>query len=283
MHPNCARRPVRCDQRNSARSLADNLGKEDASGFGRTGSAVRAAAAGISRFRRAASKVSNVLRVSSAGKAHQKREGEDGGSGGAVTATNDNIAGAGGEDNNEPHTSKPDNGGIPPIFGFKRSLSAPNANSGNEVVGKNSWQTAFARLRSLPRTDEKDSAPAIDAEGRGQSPVDEFTSIFIEVRLPMVLSTIDKKKEQQIKLSVAAMAGLDGEALVVEGMESAAAGSKMSLQMKILTTRIEKVRLRINLDRLNLELKRCNLPAAKVSCPLLSFVQTQTQIISCVC
>jgi len=89
-------------------------------GFRRTGSAARAAAAGIARFRRAASTVTSVLRVASAGK--------------------DREVGTGGEGQNAGENAKDDlhmksaerSDGFA-MFGFKRTMSAPSAPIGDGV------------------------------------------------------------------------------------------------------------------------------------------------------
>ncbi len=87
--------------------------EEREGGFGRTGSAARAAAAGIARFRRAASKVNFVLRVASGGKdgaAGQKDEEKSGGE----------IA------KDDLHIKSADRRDGVTIFGFKRAMSAPS-------------------------------------------------------------------------------------------------------------------------------------------------------------
>ena len=99
------------------------------------------------------------------------------------------------------------------------------------------------------------------AAERPESPQEQ--SIGIEVHLGLSVPLINGAKEIQIKSAVAAMAGVNGEALVIDGLENAWSGSKMHLRLAIPQSNVDKVRLRINLDRLNLELKRSNLPNAK--------------------
>ena len=87
--------------------------EEREGGFGRTGSAARAAAAGIARFRRAASKVNFVLRVASGGKDGAAGQKDEEKSGGEIAKDDLHIKSADRKD------------GVT-IFGFKRAMSAPS-------------------------------------------------------------------------------------------------------------------------------------------------------------
>ena len=93
---------------------------ERESGFGRAGSAARAAAAGVARFRKAASKVTSVLRVVSAGKART-----------AGTVGEGQI----GEENakDDLHMKSAEKSDGIAMFGFKRTMSAPSAPVGDGV------------------------------------------------------------------------------------------------------------------------------------------------------
>ncbi len=96
---------------------------------------------------------------------------------------------------------------------------------------------------------------------RPESPQEQ--TVGIEVHLTFSMAQINGTKEAQIKSAVAAMAGVNCEALVVEGLENVRSGSRMHLCLTMPKSDLQKVRLRMNLDRLNLELKRSNLPNAK--------------------
>jgi hypothetical protein len=96
--------------------------EEREGGFGRTGSAARAAAAGIARFRRAASKVNFVLRVASGGKdggAAGQKDGEQ--SGGDIAK-------------DDLHMKSADRRDRVAIFGFKRAMSAPSCHIEDGVL-----------------------------------------------------------------------------------------------------------------------------------------------------
>ena len=86
-----------------------SLTSEGDDGFGRTGSAARAAAAGLARFRRVSLKVTSVIRLASTGKSR---------------ADGDNT---GGDKIKDDLHVKSNEGGGASIFGFKRTLSAPSA------------------------------------------------------------------------------------------------------------------------------------------------------------
>ena len=229
----------------------------------------------LALFRRAASKVTAVLRVSSTGKNRPTKPGHGQGT---EDKEGDSTEGQG--------RAKAYGSDIPlstiaashklPDLGLQRAYSAPEGEVMTQAVPeqgkverKGSWHSAFSRIRSLPKREgtENDanglSRTASGSKSKKDDP-DAETILCVEVHMPIALSTISGIKEAQIKLAVAGMAGVGVEVLSVDRMENAGGStSRVCIKITVLMSRIQKMRLRVNKDRLNLELRRANLPNAK--------------------